>query len=183
MAVLPFRTRNPGNEPLHYFANSRAPSMSIHCPCRSLNPFSHTMPKWARHISHPDKSNTVDRIPYRPYISASDSKITTSMKILVIRLLSRSLILSAADAICTTPLVTWPAVPGITTYTIVPDVIVVYGCSCCTVGSPKPSLVIGGSVHPVTMTVEQVVEVTHVVNVVHVVIGVHTGTQTDDGPS
>ena len=65
---------------------------------------------------------------------------------------------------------------GITTYTIVPDVIVVYGCSCggsCG-GSvyPASSVVISGLLHPVT-TVEQVVAGTQVDVSSHVVVVVH----------
>lgn len=70
---------------------------------------------------------------------------------------------------------------GITTYTIVPDVIVVYGCSCggSLYGGSLSPVVIPGPLHPVT-TVEQVVAamqadvVTHANMLTHV-LRVHTG--------
>ena len=70
---------------------------------------------------------------------------------------------------------------GITTYTIVPDVIVVYGCSCGGSVYPKSSVVISGLLHPVT-TVEQVVAGTHIVVThvgVHVVCNSSVVTQSD----
>jgi hypothetical protein len=64
---------------------------------------------------------------------------------------------------------------GITTYTIVPDVIVVYGCSCggsLYGGSLSPVVIPGGSSHPVTTAEQVVVDVQSGV-VVHTSVSMH----------